>query len=178
MFISLLEKLRRIDEVVATAVDPQKVLKNYYKGKPTKLTLSTWPSSREENQYKFWLLTDGAVIPVEYSHDRTLADAQVEDEEMQRHTWASFVETGAVGGYFNLVSDEMGVTAGKKLTSKQIAKLKNLYLDYKVSMLYMDVRPRHFQSSIKSISHLDYLLTYGKDVDESETEQAIQNLTA
>jgi len=138
MDIQLFEKLMLINEAVATA-DPQKVMKDYYKGKSTKLSLSTWPSAEEENQYKFWLLQDGTVIPVEYSHNKTLADAAVEDEEMLGHTWDSFVETGAVLGYFSLAADEMGIISGKRLTQKQISALKNLYLEYKVRMPDVDI---------------------------------------
>ena len=169
MYDQLFEKL--MEAVATVTADPQKVMKDYYKGKSTKLSLSTWPSAKEENQYKFWLLQDGTVIPVEYSHNKTLADAEVEDEEMLRHTWDSFVETGAVLGYFSLAADEMGVISGKRLTQKQISALKNLYLDYKVSTLYVDVPRMDFSSLVKSVSHLDYLLTYGKDVDEAKSEE-------
>jgi len=170
MYYQLFEKLVEVNEVVATA-DPQKVMKDYYKNVlNTKLKLSTWPSKREENEYKFWLLQDGSVIPVVYSHAKTVGDADIEDEYGQ-HMSRNFMETGAVAGYFNLIADEMGVNCGKKLTSKQIAKLKNLYLEYKVSMLYMDTPGKDFDNDIKSVEHLDYLLTYGKDVDEAKTEQ-------
>ena len=170
MDIRLFEKLRLLEAPAVAepkvAVDPQKEMKRYYKGRSTKLTKSTWPSEREEQQYKFWLLWDGTVIPVPHSHNKTLHDASLFD-----YSWLSFAGTGAVGGYFSLDADEMGVTSGKKLTSKQVSKLKNLYLDYKVSTLYMDVPRMDFESPIKSVSHLDYLLTYGKDVDEAKSEE-------
>lgn len=162
MFELLFEKLRRVTEAVATA-DPQKVMKDYYKGKSTKLTLSTWPSRKEKNEYKFWLLQDGTVIPVERSHAETANVASF-------YKGRDFMETGAAAGYFSLVADEMGVDCGKRLTQKQISKLKNLYLEYKVSTLYMNTPGKEFDSVVKSVSHLDYLLTYGKDVDEAKLE--------
>lgn len=63
MYDQLFEKL--VEAAVAVEVDPQKVMKDYYKGESTKLTKSTWPSKREGEEYKFWLLQDGTVIPVE-----------------------------------------------------------------------------------------------------------------
>lgn len=163
MFYFLLERLRKIDEVVATA-DPQKVMKDFYRTMPKKLTLSTWPSPKEGNEYKFWLLQDGTVIPVEYAHQKTVFRTGLE-------LGRDFMETGAVAGYFNLVNDEIGVDSGKRPTKKQISVLKNLYLDYKVSTLYSDIPGRKFTASIKSVDHLDYLLTYGKDVDEAKSEE-------
>jgi hypothetical protein len=168
MDMQLFEKLRLVEAPAVLAppkVDPQKVMKDFYRTMPKKLALSTWPSKREGNEYKFWLLQDGTVIPVDYSHAKTVQRAGL--GAMGR----DFMETGAVAGWFSPVADEMGVENGKKLTSRQIAKLKNLYLDYKVSTLYMDSPARDFDSAIKSVSHLDYLLTYGKDVDESKSEQ-------
>lgn len=168
MDIRLYEKLRAAYEVVAAPAkaDPQKVMKDYYKKVlDTKLTKSTWPSTREGNQYKFWLLQDGTLIPVVYSHNKTLLDAGLNQD------WFSFIKTGAVGGYINLVGDEIGITSGKKLTSKQIVRLKNLWLEYyKIGTLYVDVPQQDFNSPVKSSKHLDYLLNYGPMDEAVATE--------
>ena len=169
MDLQLYEKLRKVTEAVAVASDPQKALKTYYKGESTKLTPSTWPSDREGHEQKFWLLQDGTIIPVVYSHARTLADADLED-----YDWYTFNALGAVAGYVTDHTGEMGIASGKKLTSRQISQLKNIAIEYKASILVMDVGKSDFKSPIQSSKHLDYLLNYGpmeESKEEDEKEQ-------
>jgi len=171
--LDLLEKLfnlTRIKEIVATE-DLQKIVKDYYKNKSTKLTTSTWPSTEEENQYKFWLLQDGTVIPVEHSHRETVKNAMNTDKYGEGDPRIELLEAGAAACYFSLVADELGVESHKKLTSKQISKLKNLWLEYKVSTLYVDAGRIHLSMEpIDSVEHLDYLLNYGS-MDEAKDEK-------
>jgi len=174
MFIRLFEKLRKVSEVVATA-NPQKIVKDYYKDKSTKLVLSTWPSERESHQYKFWILQDGTIIPVVYSHAKTIAEAL--PEEMMDElgygpvTGRKFTNTGAVAAQINELTKELGIDASKKLTSKQIFALRNLGIEYKVASIVAEIGRKDWESPVKSSDHLDYLLTYGKDVDEHQTEE-------
>lgn len=165
MFDELYEKLNRVDEEVATVlVAPQKLMKDYFKGKSTKLTLSTWPSSREEHEYKFWLLQDGTVIPVEYSHTRTVNVAGNPGGYSDRN----FMETGAVAGAIHDITHEMTVQASKKLTKRQIFQLRNLGIEYKVVSIVAEIGRKDWQSPVKSSNHLDYLLNYGPDIDEAK----------
>lgn len=76
-----------------------------------------------------------------------------------------------MAGYFSFVADELGFQGGKKLTAKQISALKNIYLENKVLTLVVDVPGMDFRNYIKSVSNLDYLLKYGKDVDEAKSEE-------
>jgi len=162
MFDQLFEKLKKANEAVATA-DPQKLVKDYYKGKPTELTLSTWPSAREEHEYKFWLLQDGTVIPVTYSHALTITDAGVRGG---RYGGRNFMETGAVVGAIHNVTDELTITASKGLTEQQISQLRNLSIEHKVTSIVAEIGRKGWRSSVKSSKHLDYLLNYGPDVTE------------
>lgn len=164
MFVELFEKLRKVTEATATATaNPQKVLKDYYKDESKELVKTTWPSMREENWYKFWLLTDGIVIPVKHSHHDTAHDANVYGD-------APLLKAGAARGYIDSVTKELGVDAGKKLTKRQIHQLINLYIRYKATSVVVDIPGESWKSDIKSSDHLDYLLTYGKDVDEADVD--------
>ncbi len=167
--LDLFEKLRKITEDVALTptVNLQKALKAFYKGKSTKLSLSTWPSEMEKHQYRFWLLTDGTIIPVDYAHRDTIRNATSVHFEVDPRN--DFLETGAIAGSVNDRSGEMDIQGVKKLTSRQISQLKNIAIEYKASKLYMDVGKQEFSSNIDGSKHLDYLLNYGP-MDESKEQ--------
>lgn len=165
MYEQLFEKLSEVTEEVAIE-DPQKVMKDYYKGKSTKLALSTWHSEREANWYKFWILTDGTVIPVKRSHLDTALDAGL-------HSGRPLLDVGVVRGHIDNSTKELDVDIDKKFTRNQIFALKNFYVEYKVTYIFVGKMfgRKDFESSIESSAQLDYLLTYGKDVDEAKSEE-------
>ncbi|MFX0206320.1 MAG: hypothetical protein ACFFDT_10050 [Candidatus Hodarchaeota archaeon] len=148
-------KRESIEEAVKTEIDPQKKLKDYYKDVlNTPLPLSSWHT--EETWRKFWLLTDGTVIPVRDTHGDTAEDAHV--------SWKDLRRAGAISGYIASDTKEMGVRGDRKLTSKQISKLKGLFTKYGAHSLYADLGDSgSFSSDVKSPDQLEYLLIYGKE---------------
>jgi hypothetical protein len=149
------------EEVAIADVDLQKQVKDYYKNKSKELTLSTWSSKKESKWYKFFILTDGTIIPVGYSHESTIKLAGLT-------VGREFIETGAIAGYIDGVTKEMGVETGKKLTTAQISRLINLYIQYGVKNIVASIGNKDWNSDVKSSDHLDYLLMYGPDKDVEE----------
>lgn len=76
-----------------------------------------------------------------------------------------------VAGYIHAITKELGISTGKKLTSKQIFALKNLAIEYKATSVYADIGGKDWDSPIKSSKHLDYLLSYGP-MDEDKSVKA------
>lgn len=157
----LLERLLGITEVVATA-DPQKVMKDYFKGESTKLQLSTW-GGPEGHWYKFWLLRDGTVIPVKHSHLDTAMDAGL-------YSGSVLLDDGVVRGHIDNNTKELDMQCNTKLSSKQISALKNLGIEYKVTSIVAYISRKDWQSDVESSKHLDYLLNYGP-MDEAKSEE-------
>lgn len=147
MIMDLLEKIL---EVVVAPVDLEKRMHDYYKAKiNTKLVKNLY--SGEEDYLKFWLLTNGDIIPVNYSHDRTASKAGV-----------SYVELSSVGAISGTVlSGELSVMGCKKFTPKQISKLKNIKIEYKIKNLVASMPSGSFSVGIKSSKELAYYLEYG-----------------
>ena len=166
--IKSIDKL--IDEEIIEAVSgDQKIVKDFYKGKSKKLTLSTWGTEKEGNWFKFLLLTDGTIIPVVYSHKKTIDDTGLT-------VGTAFMGTGAVAGYIDNITKEMGIgTEKSKLTKVQIFILKNLYLEYSVKKVVVSLgNKKYWRSDVKSSDHLDYLLMYGPDKDVEEKAKKLE----
>jgi hypothetical protein len=113
---------KRKTEAVATKVDIERELKKHYKSTLNKrLSSSTFPG--EQTYLKFWILTDGTIIPVEYSHSDTIEDAleglYVDYDDLRA--------IGAAAG--SLLGNELNISGRKKFTTKQIAKLRNLGIE-------------------------------------------------
>ena len=105
---------------------------------------------------KFWLLKDGTIIPVRTAH------MEIVDSEEEPY-WTPLLHSGALVGYIN--GSELGFLQGRKrLTSEQISKLKQIYVQYHPSILTIDSRViDDFKARIDSLDKLDYLLKYGKE---------------
>jgi len=155
----LLGKILAIEEVVAAKVDLQKLLFNAYKNRIGKLKRSTFPG---EHGYKFWLLTDGKLVPVDYSHDKTAKDVNIDFFEL--------LKQGAVRGYVDPDSGMLNIDTRRKLTRQQIIILVGMFVPYKIKLVYLDAFGISTGNYIvKSSKELDYLLTYGT-LDESLVE--------
>ena len=156
------------EEIIEALSGVQKTVKDFYKGKSKKLTLSTWGTVKEGNWFKFLLLTDGTIIPVVYSHKKTIDDTGLT-------VGTAFMETGAVAGYIDNITKEMGVGTSKSaLTKVQILALKNLYLEYSVKDIVVSLAGKNWSSNVKSSDHLDYLLMYGPDKDVEEKAKKLE----
>jgi len=159
MFNTLLETMMKVTEAVAVELSPEKKMKKFYKNRLNrKLKPSTYAG---EDWIKFWLLSDGTIIPVDYSHELTCNEAGLGEE-------------GAFAGSIKLDQAILSVTNWYKisLTQKQIAKLRQLYSQYKPTELVVDLKrtpkSKSFRSPINSVAELEYRLEYG--LDESVNE--------
>lgn len=150
-----------VKEVVAVRGGLQKKLIDYYKDSGETLRKTTWPTGVERDHFKFWLLTNGRIIPVDYSHYDTIKKVGIKWNEDLR-------KEGAVDGYLSPDFNEMGIRSGEKgFTSKQISKLKQLAAQYRIDSIYVDyytkTEKENFYVSFDSLDRLEYLLKYGKE---------------
>ena len=154
---NLLEKMFEV-VVPPPILHPEKCMRSRYKTKiNTKLTKSTWPG--EQDCLKFWLLTNGDVIPVEYSHDDTAVDVGVR--------YSPLMDDGAFAG--SIVGSELSLSGKQKFTAKQILRLKNIFIEYRIAYLVVSAKDC-FSVGVKSSKELAYYLEYGKEEWESKIE--------
>ena len=138
-------------EAVATEVDPAKALLKkwgYLKGKLVKSKYAGEP------WYKFWMLKDGTVLPVVYSHDQTAADAGT--DLYVAH------DAGLADGYVE-PSGSFNINIKDKLTSQQISRAKMMFAQYKIKELYLQSDSDFVTSDIGNVQKFEYELTYGLD---------------
>ncbi len=156
----MFDLLGKIFEAVAVDVDLEKKMRVHYKRVlNTKLKKSTWPT---EPWYKFWLLTNGDIVPVKKSHLETADLAGVWYDDLE--------DQGAFAGSIKGDVLILGSTFSKKFTSKQISKLRNLYIEYKVKELSATVQGKYFRTPVKSSKELSYYLEYGKEEEQYESK--------
>jgi len=172
---SYIAKYKKMGESIQEAFLPlgkvQTKLKNYYKGKSQKLVPCTY-SGKERGELKFWLLTDGTVIPVFYAYLVTINKIDIAPSDMYF--------AGAIAGYFSPHAKEIGITGGNnKPTQKQIESFLRLYKEYGsgIEKMFLDLDREDFDSSspisIKNIDQLEYILTYGYGKKEAEAWESI-----
>jgi len=141
-----------IQEAVATLSKSQQKVKSFYKDEPKELKTSTFPGER---WYKFWLLTDGTIIPVIYAHDKTL-------RIVGGVCPGNLLEDGVIRGA--IIDSEFNIEGEKPITKEQKSSLINLALKHKVRKIYVDLRGKTaILRTIKSSDQLDYVLTYGPE---------------
>lgn len=104
-------------------------------------------------EHKFWLLSDGTIIPVERAHFFVLSHGKI----------LELLRSGAVRGIAALKRRELNVSYHGVPTSRQIAKLIDLYYKYNLEKFYGDTDFDSFSSKIKDADHLENLLKYGKE---------------
>lgn len=162
--ISSLSLLDKLFEAVAT-VSAEKLMRKYYKNKlNTKLTHSTWPT--EQQYIKFWILTDGSLIPVKSSHIETIRAAGV-------LRCGDLEDEGTIAG--SIHGGNLSIDGTKELTDRQISRLKNIFIEYDVNTLYHEVGRHNFVKPVGSSKELAYYLEYG-DVDESKEVEEESNV--
>jgi len=146
-----------LDEAVATKMSPEKAMRHFYKEEINgKLEGSTWTT--ETDWLKFWMFRNGDYIPVDHSHAKTSRAVHHSPEELEK--------AGMIQGSIKLDSSALNVS-GEKLTSQQIARLRQFYVEYKPTSLFVSFSSRRgigcFGKEIKSSGELDYALEYGLD---------------
>lgn len=160
MFDSLFENLF---EVVKTKINPEKKMRDYYK-KILNTKLRSSAVRGERGWFKFWLLTNGDVIPIRQSHDSAAMAAGIPSADYLCYGG------GAIRG---AVSKRILYVDGvKKLTSKQILKLRNICVEYKIDTLTVDLGSQHYSMPVKSPEEAEYYLEYGKEKWESKNKEA------
>jgi hypothetical protein len=166
MYDILVEKLVEVDEAavserpaVVAVVSPEKAMKKFYKKVlNTKLKPSTYGG--EKDWYKYYVLTDGDVIPVKYSHENAALKAGVYFSDLHN--------SGAANGSYKANSNEMSINCTKQLRQAQIAKLKQLYIEFRPKNIVMDIGLDFASKQVSSVDEFEYFLLYG--LDESVTE--------
>lgn len=174
MYDILVEKLIEVDETevserpaVATRVSPEKAMRDFYKEKINgKLKGSTWTS--EEDWLKFWMFRNGDYIPVDYSHAKTSGGVHLFPMDLE--------SVGMIQGSIKVDDAALSVGGNKPLSSQQISRLRQFYIQYKPDSLYVSFPEGRrtigsFRTDVKSSGDLDYALEYGLD---ENIEEAIQ----
>lgn len=166
-------------EAIAAALSQEELAKKVGTVAGKQLIPSSY--SGEESQRKFWLLTNGKLVPVKHTHRRTAFEASGGGtHEFDSTAFDDLFDQGAIAGYVT-DSGEMGLRTGqrgtervslKKLTSKQRATIQGLYIEYKIGMVFGDFKDSHFYENPKSTKELNYLLDYGT-LDESKINETI-----
>jgi len=172
MDLLLYEKLKGVDEVVATE-DPQKLMSDYYEEVGT-TSLVLLPLTSTTGQYKFWLLSNGQLLPIKNTHEEAALVVGT--------NWRKLLQAGAIRGTV-IKKGEMNLQSEKKPSRQQRAVLRQLYIDYRVDSVWMDAA-EHVGGKLtswhiepKSVKELDYYLTYGKgDFDESKLSELIEEV--
>lgn len=157
----MFDLLEKLFEVVAVRANPEERMRSCHKKiLNTKLKPSTYVG--EKDWLKFWLLTNGDVVPVKYTYDDTAAGAGVSHPTLH--------SAGAVSGA--VMGDELSLSGGpKKLTTKQIQKLKSIYIEYKIKSLFANTSISDpFSVKVKNAQELAYYLEYGKEKWESKSK--------
>lgn len=157
----IMDRIRPIREAESTAVTlpkvQQKMVDKYGAQPLVKSTL------KGENWYKFWLMSDGTVIPVEFTHDGTSRKANV--------GYDSLLLSGAIRG--SIRGEATLVFECKRDPSyKQIESLKKLFVRYGImEVVYSYSRKGYaYSGEVKSPDHLEYLIKYGT-IDEAKIKE-------
>ena len=164
MFDELLEDVRTSDlNENLVEVNPEKQLEKFYKTVVGKLLLS---SIAGEEWWKFWLLTNGKLIPSKSSHQETLEDADLDYEEV--------LEFGTARCSIIPDTGELNIDSSRKLNSKQIATLVSLYDRYSIESVILETGEFDIRTDVDSLKALDYVLTYGT-LDEAANLKRIED---
>jgi hypothetical protein len=141
-------------EAVATLPGVQQKLVDKY-GESENLVNSEFPS---ESWLKFWLLNDGLVIPVSFTHNSTIRALDI--------NYYVLMQSGALRGHIDRGAEFMAIEYQEDPTDEQIEKLKKLSVKYSVHELRANDYSRGKISSgyIKSPDHLEYLIKYGSNL--------------
>jgi hypothetical protein len=151
-----------VDEAVAK-YDPNKILKNYYGTKLGKLAKSTYQGAGEYEWYKFWLLKDGSLVPVDYSHYNTLEAAGIKERDAYNAgIWRGHIDSS--------VNNSLNLQGIGKLNQKQVDALRNLFIKYRITKLIKDSpvtaslgATKYVNTPVASSKELEYRLLYGMD---------------
>lgn len=139
------------------------------------LTPSTW--SGEEKWYKFLILNDGSVIPVEKSHRGTIVGRDLvpgplfSDQEEHYYntkhaaTQRKFYDTGAVEGKFFPAENEMDLYWNNELTDEQIKAAVDLFKKYPVRIIYLN---NMSGLGVDSADRFEAILRYGEEMAVAE----------
>lgn len=157
----MFDLLEKILEAVVTKVNPEKQMQDYYKK-----IINTKMKKNKVGRFSCWLLSNGDTIPVYYIHDNTAHIAKVELRELMR--------AGAC--CVAIFRTELAITALKKFTSRQISKLKDIYIEYKIETLVVSMDDKEFVVDVKSPKELAYYLEYGKEEFESKNKDDLIEL--
>jgi len=162
-------KSERVKEAVATLSEPEaKVKKAHNSVKPSQLKKSTYPGV-ESDWRKFWILTDGTLIPVVHSHTEVPMSVGARIVSLQSE--------GAISGY---VDEELGELAlqnydGIRPTSAQISTIKDIYNTYPVSrVIFSGVHDE--EAYIESDRDLSNFLMTGKGRQRKAWESIKESL--
>ena len=139
------------------------------------LDLSSFES--ESNVYKAWILNDGTVIPVDYTHgdipfevyigDDTDGEEITDSEQVQESYW-EFLATGAFR--MSIISNR-GTFVGnstERPTKKQIEAIKRLFKKYGCDNVLLEIGDNYVESQIDSLDRLEAVIQYGKEVAMDE----------
>lgn len=141
----------------------QKTLRDHY-GPSEELTIST---QREEPWIKFWMLNDGTLLPVEYTHARTASGDYKFD-----FGWLHLKRSGAIRGSVKKGYRELMLHFEKDFTDKQINSIKRLYREYHIDKILYMKNMDYREISIDSEDRLDAVLKYGPEMAIAPVEES------
>ncbi len=164
MFNQIYESLTcRIKETTATLPRVQQIV--VHKCPPGNLMVSVYES---EPWYKFWMMSDGTVVPVKRIHNE-ISDSGVKIYGTDDST---LMGSGALRGHIDAGAKFMAIQYAVKPTDDQIEKLKRLFVKYRVTSVEISDWKKlgsgvdTIGNNVKSPNHLEYMIRYGK-IDEA-----------
>jgi len=157
----LTDRIRPVNEEVATLAGHEQKMINKY-GQSMSMIRSNYGG---EEYYKFWVLTDGTVIWVEYDHGWTARLAGTNHGDL--------MDSGAVRGYANDDNGELAIQWNVMPNYTQIEQITKiatkLNMKRMISNSWGEDEKSHF-GLIKSPEHIDYIIRYG-NIEEKKLKE-------
>jgi hypothetical protein len=124
----------------------------------------------ETSLYKFWLLSDGAYIPVAVTHEESAYVAGTDNDAL--------LDSGAIAGSIEINHHVLSLgyeseNGPEEVTQEQMNVLKKFVVKYSIKKLYLSDHEGG-DMEIKSPDYLEYLLKYGDEgIEEKKMDESI-----
>lgn len=137
----------------------QQVMIDFY-GKDNELKVSSFNG---EHWYKFWMMNDGTIVPVDYTHSTA-----VDDTFGSNNKYDDLLNSGAIRGHINSKTGEINIEYVVSPTDKQIGALKQLVIYYNIKQITIN---DYDAIMLKSPDYVEYLINYGPVSEKMVNEE-------
>jgi hypothetical protein len=131
--------------------------------------------SGEEHWYKFLVLSDGTVVPVDHSHLRTISGVGPDDPTNYKMDAKAerFLIEGGVSGRVDSDTLELDLwTRRDDITSEQIKSIVQIAKKYHVKSLTYTSKINNIYTGLKSIEQLEAILEFGPEMAVASVDEA------